>query len=323
MCYIDYIENIEGRGMIAVIATAFFMAWAVGANDSAKAVGTAVGSGIVGFKRAVLIIAVFTTLGAVIGHSAVPGTITGLAEGLTTAQVALALFSAASAVTLASLISMPISTTQSIIGALIGSALALGLPVNWWMIGKIISAWFFSPVFASLLAIAVYKIYNPLLKRIKCLKNLELTQKWLVFLASAYSAFNLGTNEVSNVIGLAKAGGMSNPNALLALIMAFGTLTFSYKVMMTIGKDIAPLGPTSAFSSQFGASIAVNTANLFGLPVSSGQAVVGAISGLSVYKGEKVNKKVLTDIVKSWVEAPLFAGILAFILINLFSSAGF
>ncbi|WP_457741879.1 anion permease [Thermococcus sp.] len=308
--------------MLEVIATAFFMAWAVGANDSAKAVGTAVGAGIVGFKRAVLIIAIFTTLGAVIGHSAVSGTISGLARGLTPPQVGLVLFSAASAVTLASLVGMPISTTQSIIGALVGSSLALGLPINWWTIGKIVSAWFFSPLFASILAIAIYRLYKPLMIRIKCLKNLELTQKWLVFLASTYSAFNLGTNEVSNVIGLAKAGGLSNPNAFLALVMAFGTLTFSYEVMMTIGKDIAPLGPTSAFSSQFGASIAVTTANLFGLPVSSGQAIVGAISGLTLYKGEHVNKKLLVDIVKSWVRAPLFAGVLAFALIKLFS-AGF
>ncbi|WP_297512155.1 inorganic phosphate transporter [Thermococcus sp.] len=308
--------------MITLIASAFFMAWAIGANDSAKAVGTAVGAGVVGFRRAVLIVAVFTTLGAVIGHSAVSGTITELARGLSPGEVALALFSAASAVTIASLWGRPISTTQSIIGALIGSSLALGLSVDWWTIGKIVSAWFFSPVLASFLAIAVYRLYKPLLRRIKCLKNLELTQKWLVFLASAFSAFNLGTNEVSNVIGLAKAGGMSDPNAFLALVMAFGTLTFSYEVMMTIGKDIAPLGPTSAFSSQFGASIAVSTANLFGLPVSSGQAIVGAISGLSAYKGEHVNKKLLVDIVKSWVHAPLFAGILAFLLVKLFS-AGF
>ena len=308
--------------MITLIASAFFMAWAIGANDSAKAVGTAVGAGVVGFRRAVLIVAVFTTLGAVIGHSAVSGTITELARGLSPGEVALALFSAASAVTIASLWGRPISTTQSIIGALIGSSLALGLSVDWWTIGKIVSAWFFSPVLASFLAIAVYRLYKPLLRRIKCLKNLELTQKWLVFLASAFSAFNLGTNEVSNVIGLAKAGGMSDPNAFLALVMAFGTLTFSYEVMMTIGKDIAPLGPTSAFSSQFGASIAVSTANLFGLPVSSGQAIVGAISGLSAYKGEHVNKKLLVDIVKSWVRAPLFAGILAFLLVKLFS-AGF
>lgn len=306
--------------MIEVLTTAFFMAWAVGANDSAKAVGTAVGSGIVGFKRAVLVIAVFTTLGAVLGHSGVSGTITGLASGISPGDVSLILFSAATAVTLASLIGMPISTTQSIIGALVGASLSLGLPVDWGTILRIILAWVLSPVFAAVMAIAVYRIYKPAIRRIKCLKNLELTQKWLVFLASAYSAFNLGTNEVSNVIGLAKSGGISNPNALLAAVMAFGTLTFSYEVMMTIGRDISPLGPTSAFSSQFGASIAVTVANFFGLPVSSGQAIVGAISGLGIYKGERVNGKLVLDIIKSWVRAPLFAGVLAYVLIRLFSA---
>ena len=308
--------------MIEVFSAAFFMALAVGANDSAKAVGTAVGSGIIGFKRAVLLIAVFTTLGAVIGHSAVSGTITELARGMNPTQISLVLFSAASAVTLASLWGRPISTTQSIIGALIGSSLALGLPVDWGTVIKIVSAWILSPAIAALLAIATYRLYKPLLGRIKGLKNLELTQKWLVFLASAYSAFNLGTNELGNVIGLSQSGSLSNPNVFIALTMAFGTLTFSREVMLTIGKNISPLGPTSAFSSQFGAAIAVSAANLLGLPVSSGQAIVGAISGLGLYKGERVNKTLLLDIVKGWVRAPLFAGALAFLLIRLFS-AGF
>ncbi len=307
---------------MVMIAEALFMAWAVGANDSAKAVGAAVGSGMIGFKRAVLLIAVFTTLGAVLGRSAVSTTITGLAMGMGSSEVSLVLFSAATAVILASLVGMPISTTQSIIGALVGSSFALGLPVEWGTVSKIVLAWVISPIVSALLAIAVYKLYRPILRSIKGLKTLELTQKWIVLLASAYSAFNLGTNELANVIGLSTSAGFLNPNLFLALSMALGTLTFSRKVMMTIGKDITILDPTSAFSSQFGAALAVTSANLFGLPVSSGQAIVGAISGLSLYKGERVNERLLVDIVKSWVRAPLIAGILAYSLIKLFS-AGF
>ncbi|WP_211259711.1 inorganic phosphate transporter, partial [Thermococcus celericrescens] len=101
--------------------TALFMAWAIGANDSAKAVGTAVGSGVLGFKRAVLLIGVFTTLGVFLGGSGVSGTVSGLAEGMSAGEVGLVLFSAASAVTLASLWGRPISTTQSIIGGLVGA----------------------------------------------------------------------------------------------------------------------------------------------------------------------------------------------------------
>ncbi|AFL94265.1 sodium/phosphate symporter [Thermococcus cleftensis] len=294
------------------------MAWAIGANDSAKAVGTAVGSGVLGFKRAVLLIGIFTTLGVLIGGSGVSGTISGLAEGMSAGEVGLVLFSAASAVTLASLWGRPISTTQSIIGGLVGASLALGLPVDWWTVGRIVAAWVLSPLVAALFAVAVYRLYKPVLGRIKCLRNLELTQKWLVFTASAFSAFNLGANELSNVAGLMEGLGINGPFKLvLAITLALGALTFSYEVMMTVGRDISPLGPTSAFSSQFGASLAVSAANLIGLPVSSGQAIVGAISGLGIYKGERVNLKLIAGIVKGWVVAPVFAGAFSYVLMAL------
>ncbi|WP_258084915.1 inorganic phosphate transporter [Thermococcus thermotolerans] len=297
--------------------TALFMAWAIGANDSAKAVGTAVGSGVIGFKRAVLLICVFTTLGVFLGGSGVSGTVSGLAEGMSAGEVGLVLFSAASAVTIASLWGRPISTTQSIIGGLVGASLALGLPVDWWTVGRIASAWVLSPIVAALFALAVYRLYKPLLGKIKCLRNLELTQKWLVFTAAAFSAFNLGANELSNVAGLMEGLGINGPfKLLLALTLTLGALTFSYDVMMTVGRDISPLGPTSAFSSQFGASLAVSAANLIGLPVSSGQAIVGAISGLGVYKGEHVNVKLLVGIVKGWIIAPVFAGAISYLLIT-------
>ncbi len=308
--------------MLTILAAAFFMAWAIGANDSAKAVGTAVGVGMIGFRRAVLIIAVFTSLGALLGGSAVSGTVSGLASGLSWGEVVLVLLSAALAVTIASLWGNPISTTQSIIGALVGASLAVGLSVDWLTVAKIVLAWFISPVLAGLLAIGTYALYKPLLRRIKCLRNLELTQKWLVFLASAYAAFNLGTNELANVIGLSESHG-ADVRLFLAASLAIGALTFSREVIMTVGKGIAPLGPTSAFASEFGAALSVTLANLFALPVSSGQAIVGAISGLALYKGEKVNKEVVAGIVKSWVRAPLSAGLIAYIIVRLFSAAGF
>ncbi|NJE46600.1 inorganic phosphate transporter [Thermococcus sp. GR7] len=303
--------------MMLIIA-ALFMAWAIGANDSAKAVGTAVGSGVIGFKRAVLLIGIFTTLGALLGGSGVSGTVSGLAEGMGAPTLGLVLFSAAVAVTIASLWGKPISTTQSLIGALTGASLALGLSVDWGTLGRITLAWVLSPILAALTAIVVYRLYSPVLKRIKCLKNLELTQRWLIFTAASFSAFNLGANELSNVAGILESLGFDGPfKVVLALMLAIGALTFSYEVMMTVGRDLSPLGPTSAFSSQLGASLAVSAANLLGLPVSSGQAIIGAISGLSAYKGEHVNVRVLLGIVRGWILGPLAAGGLAYLLVGL------
>ncbi|MBP1912521.1 inorganic phosphate transporter [Thermococcus stetteri] len=301
-----------------LIATAIFMAWAIGANDSAKAVGTAVGSGILGFKRAVLLIGVFVFLGAFLGGSGVVNTVSGLAMGMDPTTIGLVLFSAATAVTFASLWGNPISTTQAIIGALVGASLAGGLPVNWSVVGKIVLTWVVSPVLAGVLAVGTYIPYKHLLNKIKHLGILELTQKWLAFTAAAYASFNLGTNELANVIGLADGG--IEVKSLLAIALGLGALTFSYEVMMTVGRDLAPLGPTSGSSAQMGAALAVTLANVFGIPVSSGQAIVGAISGVSLYKGERLNKKALKGILRGWVTAPTAAGVLAFALVRLFSS---
>ncbi len=299
---------------------AMFMAWAVGANDSAKAVGTAVGSGVIGFKKAVLIIAVFTTLGALIGHSAVSGTVRGLASGMTGWQVALVLISAATAVTMFSLWGTPISTTQSLIGALVGASLSVGTNVNWKAFGMIGFAWALSPLIAGLVSVVVYKVYALWLRSIKSIGKLETTHRWLIFTAAAYTAFNLGMNELANVIGLSIALGYGGYfRVVLALVLALGTLTFSYNVIMTLGRDISPLGPLPAFSAQFGSAIAVSLANSFGLPVSTGQAVVGGVTGVSAYKGEKIDWGVVLQIIRGWIVAPLSAGTLSFLLIKLLS----
>ncbi len=301
-----------------LIAAAFFMAWAVGANDSAKAVGTAVGSDVIGFKQAVLLISIFTTLGAVFGHSAVSGTVRGLAQGMNPSSVGVVLFSAAFTVTMASLRGIPISTTQSIIGGLIGASLQLALPVQWLIFGKIALAWVLSPLLAAIFAIMVYRIYSNILKRMHEIGTIELTQKWLVFISASFAAFNLGTNELSNVIGLSQALGFGGYfRVILALSLALGALSFSYEVIMTVGRNISPLGPTSAFSSQFASSLAVSLANSFGLPVSSGQAVVGAVAGVGAHKGERINKKLLLGIMESWILAPLASGALTYILLSI------
>lgn len=298
--------------------TAIFMAWAIGANDSAKAVGTAVGSGILGFKRAVLLIGVFVFIGVFLGGSQVSSTVGGLAEGMETQTVELVLFSAATTVTLASLWGNPISTTQAIIGALVGASIAEGLPIDWPVVEKIVLTWIVSPALAGALAFGIYIPYKHILNRIKHLGTLELTQKWLAFIASSYASFNLGANELANVIGL--ADGNAALRSLFAIVLTTGALTFSYEVIMTVGKDLAPLGPTSGFSAQMGAAIAVTLANTFRIPVSSGQAIVGAISGVSLYKGERINKRAFKGILRGWITAPTSAGILAFLLLKLFST---
>jgi len=153
-------EIIAAHGTILVILAIIFglyMTWGVGANDLANAMGTSVGAGAVSVKQAVGIAIVFEFSGAVLAGGNVtktirkgiidPSSITGSPEILVYGMLA-ALLAAAIWLMIASAKGWPVSTTHSIVGALVGFALVGIGPdaVNWPKIGKIVASWVISPV---------------------------------------------------------------------------------------------------------------------------------------------------------------------------------
>jgi PiT family inorganic phosphate transporter len=151
------------------LAAAFglFMAWGIGANDVANAMATSVGSRAVTIKQAVLIAAVFEFAGAVLAGGGVTSTIrrgmidTGLlvdkAELLVFGMLA-ALLAAGTWLLIASWRGWPVSTTHSIIGAIVGfGAVGLGIEaVKWGTVGVIAMSWVVSPLLGGAIAYAVF-----------------------------------------------------------------------------------------------------------------------------------------------------------------------
>ncbi|AIU69153.1 Na-dependent transporter [Thermococcus eurythermalis] len=313
---------------IAAIAVAFYIAWNIGSNDSANAMGTAVGSGILSFRQATLTIAIFVLLGAYLkGHKVMKTVGKGIVpEGFLTMEMALiALLAAGVWVTIATVKGLPVSTTQAIVGGVIGVGLAMKAPVNWATLGKIAAAWVVSPILSGVFAMVLYKFYSRMISSIKSVSTIETLYKALAILGGSYMAFNFGTNEVANASGPIVGAGFMEPKTagiLVALSLAVGSLTFSYAVMHTVGKKITALGPVSAFAAQFGSAIAVSLANFFGLPVSSSQSIVGGVVGVGLLAGQKVEKRVIKDIIFGWVATPSTAIVISFVLVKIFSLAG-
>ncbi len=148
-------------------AIAFYMAWSIGANDVANSMSTAVGAKAITHKQAVLIAGVLVFLGAVLVGPNVSETIkceiintesiqpTLLILGFISSLLAAAIWS-----TLSTWKEMPISTTHSIIGALMGFGIIAGGidSVNWVKIGSVAASWLLSPVFGCIIAFFVFKI---------------------------------------------------------------------------------------------------------------------------------------------------------------------
>jgi len=156
-------------------AVAFYMAWSIGANDVANSMATSVGAKAITFKQAVLIAGILNILGAILVGKHVTETIKGniikisadaqgnILQGDANALIfgfLAAILAAALWVTLSTWKEMPISTTHSIIGALVGFGLIQwgACCVNWEQLGFVASSWILSPIIGCIIAFFVFKI---------------------------------------------------------------------------------------------------------------------------------------------------------------------
>ena len=146
---------------------AFYMAWAIGANDVANAMGTSVGSGALTIGGAILVAAIFEFCGAFLAGGHVTDTVRkGMLDMALVDREQLIygmLASLASAGTLligATRFGLPISTTHAIVGAIVGfGAVGIGLEsVNWGRVGQIILSWLTSPILAGVFAYIIFQI---------------------------------------------------------------------------------------------------------------------------------------------------------------------
>jgi PiT family inorganic phosphate transporter len=158
-----------------ILAAAFglFMAWGIGANDVANAMATSVGSGALRIKQAIVLAAVFEFTGAWLAGSAVTKTIR---KGIVDSSVftdpnmlvwgmLASLLAAGTWLLIASRKGWPVSTTHSIVGAVVGfAAVGIGMDaVHWDKVGTIVLSWVVSPVLAGVIAFMVFRSIQKLI----------------------------------------------------------------------------------------------------------------------------------------------------------------
>ncbi len=170
----DIIANYGSILLIIACCFAFFMAWGVGANDVANAMGTSVGSKAITIKQAILIAMVFEFAGAYLAGGEVTSTIRkGIIDPMALSEdpellvfgMMSALLAAGIWLLVASVFGWPVSTTHSIVGAIVGFA-AVGISVdavNWGKVGKIVASWVTSPLMSGTLAFILFKSVQKLI----------------------------------------------------------------------------------------------------------------------------------------------------------------
>ncbi len=327
------------------LSSGFFLGWSLGANDASNVFGTAVGAKMVKFRTAAICCSIFVILGAVISGAGASHTLGKLGSVNALAGAFIVAFSAALSVYLMTVARFPVSTSQAIVGAIIGWNFFTGALTDSGSLTKIVSTWIFCPVLAALIAVVFYKVI------VFLIASLRIHMFWLdrftrngLLIAGIFGSYALGANNIANVMGVfipvsplsdISFGGLFSLSAAQQLFflggvaIAVGVFTYSKRVMTTVGSGIMDLSPVAAlvavsahsvvlflFSSQgletFLRSHGLPTIPL--VPVSSSQAIVGAVIGMGLLKGGRnINWRLVGGISSGWVITPVIAALISFV----------
>jgi len=330
--------------IVFFLTSGLFLGWALGANDAANVFGTAVGTRMVKWRTAAIICAVFIILGALISGAGASHTLGKLGAISALPGAFMTALSAGISVFLMTKSGLPVSTSQAIVGAIIGWNLFSSNPTDAGTLTKILSTWIICPVLSAIIAVILLKAYKISSKYFKVhLIRADAYTRIALILAGAFGAYSLGANNIANVVGVfipAKpfpdlvigSFVFSSTQQLFllgGLAIALGVFTYSKGVMMTVGGNLGRLSPSAALITVLSHSIVLFLFASRGLeawlmshglptiplvPVSSSQAVVGAIVGISILQGTAgIQWHVLTKIVAGWVVTPFAAGLICFI----------
>ena len=291
-----------------------FLGWSLGANDAANCFGSAVASRMVRFWTAAGLCAACVVLGALLEGQAGIETLKDLTQ-IDLEQAVVITVAAAVTVTIMTLFGLPVSTSQAAVGAILGIGF-FNQEINVAGLGKVVACWFGTPVGAVLICMLLYKLLAAVYNRltISIFRADSLLRIGLV-VAGSYASYTLGANNVANATAVFVGAGMLTvfQAALFGgLSIAFGVLTYSRGVMETVGTKLVRLDPFSALVVVLAEGLTVHFYTLLGVPVSTSQAVVGAVLGIGVLKGASTIKhKTLYGILTGWFLTPPVACFIA------------
>ncbi|MBP5398850.1 MAG: inorganic phosphate transporter [Alphaproteobacteria bacterium] len=336
------------------LSSGLFLGWSLGANDGATTFGTAVGSKMLKFKNAAIIASVFVIIGAVLAGSGGASTLNTLGNINTSAGAFIVELAAALTIYLMVRGKIITSTSQAIVGAIIGWNFYSLKSTDYGLFSTIASTWIICPILSGLFAISIYYILKSIFKiaPVSLLKQ-DVYIRLCLIASGAFSAYALGANNIANVMGVFVKTNILNPLPLPigielnstqvlfligAIAIAVGIFTYSKKNTETVGHDIMQISPFVAWIVVISQSLVLfifaspalhnfllnhNLPTIPLVPVSSSQATIGAIMGIGLIKGGYcINWRLIFRMALGWVATPIISGLICyislFVLMNIF-----
>ncbi len=311
---ISHMINMEWVLIVGIIA-GVYLASNIGANDIGNSMGTAVGSGVIKMRQALIVGAVFMFLGAIFLSGNVIKTISGGiidVSFITPVGAVIATLTAGLWVSISIFRKTPVSGSHSMVGAIFGYGVVyVGLNhIKWNSLLTIGLSWIASPLLGALIGFIFYYLLRTLLlekiQSIAVSGRIEKIFSYLQILSSCFAALGIGAIDIAAATGVLIAvvgtGSGIDIKLLGALGLVTGILVAGNRIVGTVGKRITNLVPTRGVSAQISAASVILTFAFLGMPISPTQTLVGSVIGVGLArKTRDVGGDVIKQILSSWL----------------------
>ena len=326
------------------LSSGLFLGWSLGANDASNIFGTAVSTRMVKFYTAAIVASIFVVLGAIVSGAGTTHTLGKLGAVDMIAGAFMVALAAAVTVFWMTKLSLPVSTSQAIVGAIVGWNMFAGKTTDMHALTKIASTWVLSPILAAAFSFVFFLLFKKVLEVWKIhIFRLDAYTRIGLIVIGAFGAYSLGANNIGNVMGVFVSvapfeslnlfgfdfSGVTQLFLLGGLAIAVGIFTYSKRVMLTVGEGVVKLTPQSALIVVLSQSIVLflfaskglegwllahNLPTIPLVPVSSSQVVIGSVLGIGLaHGGRGIRFRVLGKIASGWVTTPIIAAVISFI----------
>lgn len=304
--------------IIVVVVLGLILCLVLSANNASICFGTSVGTGIISYVRASILVSVGLLLGLFAEGTklfqAVPN---GILANISYSSIVAIYIASICIVVAATIWRLPLAISSAIVGASVGAGLAFQGGINWGYTGIVFLSWVLTPLIAFVVSIFANLLILRIGSRIKGVVSYHLLTKWLNLISVFYVSYVLGANTLGLVSGMINsfAGNTLTVLAIFGIASVIGVFFFSAGVARTVGSEILDLGTTTALAAQLGGALTIHLFTQFRLPVPVSEAVVGGVVGVGYSRRiALINRPLIRKILFGWLASPLVGVLIAYLL---------
>lgn len=291
-----------------LVLAALAFAWSMGAHYTGACMGMPYATGSIGLRPALALMALLTLIGAsFLSHRVLTHIGGGIITGRLQVIPAIIVIGVAFLLTtLFTQLRIPSSTIQILVFSLVGTALPLGLGIDWNAILRLGVLWVLAPVIACAIGFLLTELFD-LVPAFEARGQASVIGQALVAVG-ALASLAMGANDVSNATAVFLSVHFSGP--LLAGViggagLAIGVLTWGRPLLERVAFDVVRMDLKMATAAQLVQALVVLTAVGFGYFTSMNQALIGAMAGTGLARGRQtIETRVVLGIIRGWIIGP-------------------